>query len=65
MLKLLVSGVGSCATQFRQPRQVRKEATVTGPCVRSKIPMPDELILARLIRKARSTSPGTEIPFDQ
>ena len=29
---------GSYATQPRQPRQVRKEATVTGQCVRSRLP---------------------------
>jgi len=29
---------GSCATQSRQPRQVRKEATVTGQCVCSRPP---------------------------
>jgi len=32
------SGVGSRATQSRQPRQVRKEATVTGSCVCSGFP---------------------------
>ena len=29
---------GSYAAQSRQPRQVRKEATVTGQCVRSRFP---------------------------
>jgi hypothetical protein len=33
---------GSYATQPRQPRQVRKEATVTGQCVRSRFPGTDD-----------------------
>ena len=31
----------SYATYSRQPRQVRKEATVTGSCVCSESPVPD------------------------
>ena len=31
----------SYATYSRQPRQVRKEATVTGSCVCSEFPVPD------------------------
>src|ERR1700751_4578005 len=31
----------SHATYSRQPRQVRKEATVTGSCVCSEVPVPD------------------------
>ena len=31
----------SHATYSRQPRQVRKEATVTGSCVCSEFPVPD------------------------
>jgi len=31
----------SHATHSRQPRQVRKEATVTGSCVCSEFPVPD------------------------
>src|SRR4051812_27446831 len=33
-----LSGIGTRATQSRQPRQVRKEATVTGSCVCSGRP---------------------------
>jgi len=33
-----MSGIGTRATQSRQPRQVRKEATVTGQCVCSGRP---------------------------
>jgi hypothetical protein len=38
MTVILSVGAGSYATQPRQPRQVRKEATVTGQCVRSRLP---------------------------
>src|SRR5689334_15654396 len=34
--KINASGTGTRATQSRQPRQVRKEATVTGSCVCSE-----------------------------
>src|SRR5437588_9835793 len=36
--KIEKSGIGTRATQSRQPRQVRKEATVTGSCVCSGNP---------------------------
>jgi len=38
MIKSSLSGIGTRATQSRQPRQVRKEATVTGSCVCSGPP---------------------------
>jgi len=34
----------SHATHSRQPRQVRKEATVTGSCVCSESPVPDLIV---------------------
>jgi hypothetical protein len=34
----------SHATYSRQPRQVRKEATVTGSCVCSEFPVPDFIL---------------------
>jgi hypothetical protein len=35
----------SYATHSRQPRQVRKEATVTGSCVCSEVPVPGLFVL--------------------
>ena len=35
----------SHATYSRQPRQVRKEATVTGSCVCSEVPVPDLIFI--------------------
>ena len=38
----------SHATYSRQPRQVRKEATVTGSCVCSEVPVPDLFFSQRI-----------------
>src|SRR5271163_2592267 len=35
---IFLRSAGPYATQSRQPRQVRKEATATGSCVRSRLP---------------------------
>ncbi len=39
----------SYATYSRQPRQVRKEATVTGSCVCSESPVPGYFFLHRVV----------------
>jgi len=54
----------SYATYSRQPRQVRKEATVTGSCVCSEPPVPDYFHFFGLIRLdiLRSILQNTEFP---
>jgi hypothetical protein len=49
-----IDGAGPRATQSRQPRQVRKEATVTGQCVCSGVPGTE--IAAMNARKIVSTA---------
>src|SRR5215813_12200573 len=45
----------SHATYSRQPRQVRKEATVTGSCVCSEVPVPDLFFPQPLFASSRTS----------
>jgi len=48
----------SHATFSRQPRQVRKEATVTGSCVCSEFPVPDLFCWPHLSALAKTLRAG-------